>query len=272
MFRRRVWNVFIGLMLFVFAIWSIFPIFWMLTMSLKSKMDALAMPPKWLFTPTFEAYKIVLQDTEFPRYFLNSIVVVAAATFLALLLGTPAAYVLARFPFRGRNQFDFWVLSTRMAPAVAILIPFFLLFRAIHLLDSIVGLVVVYLSLNLPLVIWMMKSFFLDVPPELEEAAMMDGCGHFSAFTRVILPITITGIAAAGILSFLFTWNEFMFALVLTGPEAKTAPVALYNFVSYQEVNWTQLSAAGSILVVPVIIFVVIVQRNLVRGMTMGIH
>lgn len=230
------------------------------------------MPPRWIFTPTLHAFKAVLQDAEFSRYFLNSLIVVVAATVVALLLGTPAAYVLARFPFRGRNQFDFWILSTRMAPAVATLIPFFLLFRAVGMLDSIAGLVIVYLSLNLPLVIWMMKSFFLDVPAELEEAAMVDGCGYFTAFTRVILPVTITGIAAAGILSFLFTWNEFMFALVLTGPVAKTAPVALYNFVSYTEINWTQLSAAGTILVIPVIIFVAVVQRDLVRGMTMGIH
>jgi multiple sugar transport system permease protein len=256
----------------VFAAWSVFPIYWMFTMSLKNGPDALAMPPKWLFTPTFGNFQAVLADADFERFFLNSLLTCAGATAVALMVGTPAAYVLARFSFKGRKSFDFWILSTRMGPAVATLIPFFLLFRAVRLLDSIIGLITVYLSLNLPLVIWMMKSFFLDVPKELEEAAMVDGCGYWGAFLRTVLPVTLTGMAATAILSFLFSWNEFMFALVLTGPKAKTAPVALYNFVSYQEINWTQLSAAGGILLIPVLIFVIIVQRDLVRGMTMGIH
>jgi multiple sugar transport system permease protein len=269
--KRIVTGISIAILL-VFALWSLFPIYWMFTMSLKRGPDALAMPPAWIFTPTLENYQGVLADAAFGKFFLNSLLTCAGATATAIIIGTPAAYVLARFTFKGRKSFDFWILSTRMGPAVSILIPFFLLFRSMRLLDSIIGLIIVYLSLNLPLVIWMMKSFFLDVPREIEEAAMVDGCSYWGAFFRTVLPVTVTGVAATAILSFLFAWNEFMFALVLTGPKAKTAPVALYNFVSYQEINWTQLSAAGGILLIPVLIFVILVQRDLVRGMTMGIH
>jgi multiple sugar transport system permease protein len=270
--KKKVWGRVALVILVLFAAWSLFPIFWMLTMSLKSGPDALAMPPKWLFIPTLANFKSVLADADFERFFMNSLMTCAGGTLAALVIGTPAAYVLARFDFKGRKTFDFWILSTRMGPAVATLIPFFLLFRAVHLLDSIVGLIIVYLSINLPLVVWMMKSYFLDVPKELEEAAMVDGCGYWTAFFRIVLPVTLTGAAATSILSFLFSWNVFMFALVLTGSKAKTAPVALYNFVSYQEINWTQLSAAGAILLIPVLIFVILVQRDLVRGMTMGIR
>ena len=188
------------------------------------------------------------------------------------MVGIPAAYVLARFQFKGRQSFDFWILSTRMGPAVATLIPFFLLFRAVRLLDSVVGLIIVYLSINLPLVIWMMKSFFLDVPQELEEAAMVDGCGYWGAFLKTVLPVTLTGIAATAILSFLFTWNEFMFALVLTGPKPRRLRSRCTTSSRTRKSTGRSCRQPGTILLVPVLIFVILVQRDLVRGMTMGIR
>jgi multiple sugar transport system permease protein len=258
------------LLLAAFAIWTIFPLYWIFTMSLKREVDILASPPVWLFTPSFDSYLEILREGEVIGFFRNSLIVGVGATVVGLLVGVPAAYVLARHEFRGRTDYDFWILSTRMAPPVAMLVPFFVLYRQLGLQDTHLGLIVAHVAQNLAIIIWVMKGFFGDLPPELEEAALVDGASYWQTFARIMVPLALPGIVATGILSFLFSWNEFLFALVLTNDEARTAPVGLHAFIGYQEVQWGALSASATIMLLPVLLLLVLFQRQIVRGMTLG--
>lgn len=258
------------------------PIVWMVSSSFKMPKDILTMPPKWIFEPTLDNYRAVLfgqrniagatfpEVKDFPRYLLNSTIISLSSTLVALFVGTPAAYTISRFNFRGKKQLAFYILEARMAPPLAVLIPFYILFSSLHLLDKYPSLMIVYSILNLPFVIWMMRGFFKEIPEELEDAARVDGCDRYGAFFRIALPLTAPGLAATAIFCLLLSWNEFLFALVLSGNVIKTAPVGLYNFISFHEVIWGALFAAGTIVIIPVLIFTLLVQRNLVRGLTMG--
>lgn len=258
------------------------PILWTLVSSFKLPSDILTMPPRWLFTPTLDNYlavlfgKRVIAGTTFPEvrgfpgHLLNSVLISLGATFCSLLIGTPAAYTMARFRFRGKRDLAFYVLSTRMAPPLAVLIPFYILFSQLRLLDTHIALLIVYTTFNLSFAIWMMRGFFSEIPTELEDAARVDGCSRYGAFARVALPLAAPGLAATAIFCLLLSWNEFLFALVLTSKVAKTAPVALYSFVTFHEVLWGSLFAAGTMVTLPVLVFTLLVQRNLVRGLTMG--
>ncbi|MGI9485641.1 MAG: carbohydrate ABC transporter permease [Geminicoccaceae bacterium] len=258
------------LILFLFALWCVFPIYWLLNTSLKTARDAIARPPRFIFTPIFDNYQKVLQESDLWAFFLNSTIVGLGSTAATLAVGIPAAYVLARFPFRGSADVGFWILTTRMTPPVAMLIPFFVMYHQLGLLDTHIGVIIVHAGLNLSIVVWILRGFFQDVPRELEEAAYIDGCTYWGAFTRVILPIARPGIAAAGILTFLFSWNEFLFALVLADSNVRTVPVGLYGFVGYQQIRWGELSASAMIMLVPVLLFVLFFQRSLIRGLTFG--
>ncbi len=258
------------LILVAFAVWTVFPLYWIFTMSLKREVDILASPPAWIFTPTLESYLQILREGEIIGFFRNSLIVGVGATMVGLLVGVPAAYILARHEFKGRTDYDFWILSTRMAPPVATLVPFFVLYRQLGLQDTHLGLIVAHVAQNLAIVIWVMKGFFSDLPPELEEAALVDGASQWQTFTRIMVPLALPGIVATGILSFLFSWNEFLFALVLTNNEARTAPVGLHAFIGYQEVQWGALSASATIMLLPVLLLLVLFQRQIVRGMTLG--
>jgi multiple sugar transport system permease protein len=252
-----------------FAIWCLFPIYWLITMSLKQQVDALARPPRFLFRPIWDNYVAVLSNADVWRYCGNSVIVAVASTAVMLLLGVPTAYVLARYRFRGNADYGFWVLSTRMTPPVAMLIPFFVLYVRSGLIGTYGGLVIAHVAVNISIVVWLMKGFFEDLPLALEEAAFMDGCTPYQAFRRICLPLALPGIAAVGILAFLFSWNEFLFTLVLGDP-IRTVPVGLYTFVGYQQIDWGGLSASAVVMLAPVISFVFIFQRQLVRGLTMG--
>ena len=257
------------LILWGFALWCLFPLYWLATMSLKRQVDALARPPRFLFQPIWDNYAAVLSNGDVWSYCGNSLIVATASTAASLLLGVPTAYVLARYRFRGNADYGFWVLSTRMTPPVAMLIPFFILYVRTGLIGSYVGLIVAHVAINISIVVWLMKGFFEDLPPELEEAAFMDGSTAFQAFARICLPLALPGIAAVAILAFLFSWNEFLFTLVLGDP-IRTVPVGLYSFVGYQQIDWGGLSASAMVMLVPVIAFVLLFQRHLVRGLTMG--
>jgi len=249
---------------------AVFPIVWMILTSFKTEVDAIAMPPKWLFYPTLQNYLEAMVETGFSRYFLNSVIVACASILIVLAVGIPAAYSLARFNFKGKRDLAFWILSTRMAPPITFLIPFFIMFRSLGLIDTRLGLIILHITINLALVIWMMRGFFQEIPVEIEEAALVDGCNRVQVLLRIALPISVTGIASTAILSFIFSWNELMFAIVLTSNIAKTAPAGIYNFIGYQEVRWGELCAASVIVLVPVFIFIVLVQKHLIRGLTFG--
>jgi len=257
------------LILWLFALWCLFPIYWLITMSLKLKVDAMARRPRFVFWPVWDNFAAVLQSAEVWGYLMNSTIVASGATALGLLLGVPTAYVLSRYRFKGAADFGFWILSTRMTPPVAMLIPFFILYVRTGLIDSYLGLIIAHVALNISIIVWLMKGFFDDLPPELEEAAFMDGATYFQAFRHIALPVTLPGIGAVAILSFLFSWNEFLFTLVLAD-DIRTAPVGLYSFVGYQSVNWGQLSASAVMMLAPVMAFVFVFQKQLVRGLTNG--
>jgi multiple sugar transport system permease protein len=245
------------------------PFLWLLQMSFKSNDLILQFPPPLIFTPTFANYTSLWQSA-FSTSFVNSLLSASFSTAFALLLGVPAAYALSKRAGRGKRALSFAILVTRMAPPIAFTIPFFLFYRWIGLLDTVTGLVLIYTSFNLPLVIWMMQPFFETVPPSLEEAALVDGASTGTVFLRIVLPMVAPGIAATAILCFLYAWNDFFFALILTRTSARTAPVAVVNFMNYEGWEWGKIAAGGSLVMAPVLIFSLAVRRYLVSGLTAG--
>jgi multiple sugar transport system permease protein len=245
----------------------LFPALWMLQLSFRVGGDIFDL--SFTFAPTLDNYW-ALWTGLFPGSFSNSIIVSLAATALSLFLGVPAAYALSRCRFRARRSIALWILATRMAPPVAFTIPFFLAYRFLGLIDSLTGLIVIYLTFNLALVVWMMRNFFDGVPRALEEAAWIDGCGVWSGFRLIALPLAAPGLAATGVLCFILSWNDFFYALILTRTKAMTAPVAIVNFMQYEGWEWGKIAAGGTLVMLPVVVFSVVVRRYLVRGLTAG--
>lgn len=245
------------------------PFLWLLQMSFKNEIDALAMPPRLLFVPTLQNYAGLLGN-RFLHPLSNSLIVGVTTTVLSLLLGVPAAYALSRVRLWGSSSIAFWILSTRMAPPVAFGIPFFLVYRNLAWLDTLHGLILIYLTFNLSLVIWMMRPFFDGLPRSLEEAAYIDGASSWQTFTRVMLPLTAPGVATTAIFSFLLAWNDFFYSLILTRSQAMTAPVAIVNFMNYQGWDWGSITAGSVVVSMPVVVFSLLVRRYLVSGLTAG--
>jgi len=243
------------------------PVLWLLQMSFRPNADI--MSGGIGFTPTLANYR-ALAGGGFPASFANSLMASTSSTVLSLLIGVPAAYALSRWRFRARGQIAMWILVTRMAPPIAFTIPFFLAYSWLGLLDTVGGLVIIYLTFNLAMVIWTMRSFFAAIPRALEEAAWIDGAGVWMAFLRVVLPLTAPGLAATGILCFIMSWNDFFFALILTRTNAMTAPVAIVNFMQYAGWEWGKIAAAGMLVLLPVLIFTFFARAYLVRGMMAG--
>jgi multiple sugar transport system permease protein len=222
-----------------------------------------------LFVPTLDGFASLLEGN-FAKSFGNSLFVSTLSTLLSLLIGVPAAYALTRWDFKGRDRIALWILVTRMAPPIAFTIPFFLAYQALGLQDTLIGLALVYLTFNLAIVIWLMQTFFEAVPAALEEAAWVDGCGIWQAFWRISLPLAAPGLAATAVLCFIFSWNDFFYALILTRTRAITAPVAIVNFLQYEGWEWTKIAAGGTLVMFPVLIFTVLVRKYLVHGLTAG--
>lgn len=246
------------------------PYFWLLQMSLKTEADAFEMPPRLLFMPTFENFASLIAEAKFTRAFLNSVITAGSAMVVAPLLGVPAAYALSRASFRAERPIALWVLTTRMAPPIAFGIPFFLAFRYLGLIDSLLGLGIIYLTFNLSLVIWMMRIFFDGLPRSLEEAAWIDGATLWQAFTRITLPLSAPGLATTAIFCFLFSWNDFFYALILTRSGATTAPVAVTNFIKLSSWDWGMITASATTIVLPVVAFSILVRKYLISGLTAG--
>jgi multiple sugar transport system permease protein len=264
--KEVIWWALTLLMLGVF----LFPIAWVALSSLKKRIDLLAIPPKLFFIPTLANYQNMLIAKRFVGVFLNSIVISLVATFASLLLGTLAAYVFSRYRVRGSRNLLFWILSTRMFPPIAAVLPYFVLMSQLRLLDTYISLILLYTTFNLPLVIWMMKEFFDELPLDLEEAALVDGCSRFGSFWRISLPLVAPGMAATAVLTLIFSWNEFLIANILTGPNTRTVPVAVAGLVASHETDWGGVAAMGTLSLVPVMIFIFFVQKQLVRGLTLG--
>lgn len=261
------WILHLAVIVIVLAVLA--PFLWLLEMSVKAQEEIFAFPPRLVFTPTLEHYR-ALWNTAFRRSFANSAVVSAASTVLAMLIGVPGAYALSRATFGGAGQLNVWILASRMAPPIAFTIPYFLVYRHLGLLDTRTGLVIVYLTFNLSLVVWLMRSFFDATPRLLEESAWIDGANHWQALVRIVLPLSAPGLAATAILCFLYAWNDFFFALILTRTEAMTAPVAVVNFMNYEGWEWGRIAAGGTLVMLPVLVFSLLVRNFLVRGLTEG--
>lgn len=249
---------------------ALFPFYWMVTSSLKEQTDLLASPPVWLFQPTLDHYRAIFADQKVLNAVLNSLIVASATTVLAVLLGAPAAYALARFEFRGKSELWFWFISNRMISPIVLALPIYILALQMKLLDTHLVLVLVYLTFNLPIVVWICTDQFRSIPSELEQAARLDGASQFTIFRRIYVPLGLPGIAVSAIFSFIFSWNELLYALVLTRRSVQTAPVVATSFMSGYELPWGKIMATGTVIVLPVTIFALLVSRHMVRGLTMG--
>jgi multiple sugar transport system permease protein len=265
--NRVVARVLIVVLLLLF----LFPIYYLVSTALKQRLLAFAVPHVWLFAPTLENFRTVFSKASFLRSLLNSTVACVVSTGLALLFGAPAGYYIARAAGKKKERAASWILSTRMAPPIVVIIPFFLIINRLGMFDRMITLVIIYLVFNLPLVVLIMRSFFEDIPVEFDEAGMVDGLTHAGIFCRIILPICRQGLVSTWLLCFLLTWNEFLFALILTGKRARTMPILVTGYIQQtQGLLWSEMAAAAVIIMLPIIIFISFVQKNLARGMTLG--
>lgn len=267
--RRSLGLILSHTLLTMAALVVLLPILWVIRTSLANRLIAYKIPPVWVFTPTLENYRLIFEKYPFQQYFANSLVVSTAASLVALVVGSLAAYSIARFR-TGDPVLRLSMLSTQMLPPITLVIPIFLLSRLVHLWDSRTGLVIAYLSFNLPYTVWILIGFFQSIPIDLEEAAMIDGCSRLQAFYRVVAPIAAPGLLAAGIFNFILNWNEFLFALILTGRTTRTLPVAVSGLWTQQGVQIGAVSAATVLVIIPVVVLTLIIQKSLVRNLTFG--
>ena len=275
--KHRYW-IWIGLVTYSF--FALFPLLWVGIMSLKSHVDIISPIPKIFFKPSLENYKAIILGigesqvetgrTDFLLYFKNSCVVTICAVFISLLVGVPAAYALARFRFRLKEDIAFTFLSFRFAPEIAVIIPIYVLFQKFHLYNTYLGLILVYQLITMPLVIWIIRGYFEDISLEIEQAAKLDGYSWWGVFTKVALPLVKPGLASTAILAFIFAWNNFIFGLILGAKETFPTTVGTLGFISYESVLWGQMAAATVITILPPLILAIFIQKYLVRGLTMG--
>ncbi|MGO1768943.1 MAG: carbohydrate ABC transporter permease [Microbacterium sp.] len=255
----------IGIALVVLAF--IAPLLWMLMASLKTNLEIVDPSKTFSFTPTLDNFGTVFGAQAFGSFILNSVIVGVGSTLIALVLGIPAAYGIARFRVKSATTF---LLLARIIPGVSLLVPWYFLFSQIQMVGTYTVLILTHIFVTMPLVVAIMSSFFEGIPEELEEAAQIDGSSRIGAFLRVVLPLSVPGIATATILALIFSWNNFLFALVLSNQDTRTLPVAIVNFTSYASVDWGGLMAAAVVITVPVMAIALIAQKYVVSGLTAG--
>ncbi|WEX08984.1 carbohydrate ABC transporter permease [Chelativorans sp. AA-79] len=226
--------------------------------------------PQWIFKPTLEAFRFLIFEKNLMHNFRNSVIVSLSATFFSVTLGMFCAYAIARYDFAGRDDVSFWVLTNRMMPPVAVLIPMFVTFQTLRLLDTLTGLIILYTAMQLPFVVWMLTGYFRDIPRRYEESAMVDGDTWFQAFRKVTLPLMMPSITATAIFVMILSWNEYAFAIFLTSTQAKTMPPAIVAYSIGANISWNVLGAAVVMITAPLILFVLLVQRQLISGLSQG--
>lgn len=261
--RQTVLNIILTLVILV----MLFPFVWMIMMSLKTQVQNTAAVPVWFFRPVLDNYINVIQRNNFLDFTRNSLIVAVSATVIGMILGLPAAYSIARFRQSGLSL---WILVSRIIPYITFLLPLFLTFTKLRLIGSFTALILSHLIITLPMIIWITIAFFEDIPSDLEEAALVDGSSRAGAFVRIILPLVAPGVVTAGILAMIFSWNQFLFSLILGGPATKTVPVAVFNFLSYGSQDYGAIAAAAVLITLPIIILALTVQRYIVKGLTAG--
>jgi len=251
----------------VLCVPPVFVFVWMILTGLKTGVQNIAYPPEFIFLPTLDNFRAVFEQHNFLRYLMNSLIIAGLATGISLVMGLPAAYSIAKYR---QGKIGLIILVARMTPFVSYLLPWYIIFRYLGLVDTYSALTITHLIITLPMVIWLMVSFFESVPTELEDAAMIDGCSRLQSFLIIVVPLVRNGIATSAIISFIFSWNQFLFSLILSGPKTKTVPVAVYNFISYGKIDWAGIGAAATLIVLPVSVFAFFVRRTIVQGLTMG--
>jgi multiple sugar transport system permease protein len=247
----------------------LFPIIWTILTSFKEKRMVYQIPPVVIFSPIFENYISLFSKYPFAQYFINSGIVALVTTFIGIIIGAAAAFSIARFN-TGGDFIKKWVLNNRTMPTVVVLIPFFMIAQKLGAFDKYTSLIVAYLTFLLPFCIWMLIPFFEAIPKDMEEAALVDGANLYQTLFYIVLPISAPGIAATAILSFLYSWNEFLFALILTGKNTRTLPIGVANFMTQLGIEYGEMSAAVSLMIIPVIILTLSIRKHLVSGLSYG--
>jgi multiple sugar transport system permease protein len=266
--KKPLWfRIGFSILVLVIVVPMLFPFLWMFLSSFKVQVDIIAWPPKFFFSPTTQNYHKVFAEQNFMLYLKNSSLVGIASVVLSLVIGLPAAYSIARFR---QKKLLMVILVARLMPGISFLMPWYIVFSRLHLMDSYTALVLSHMLIALPVVVWIMSSYFESIPIELEDSAMVDGATRQRAFWSIVLPLSMPGVVTATTLSFIFSWNNFMFSQVLSMEKTRTLPIAVYNFMSYAEVDWGGVMAAAVAIVMPAIILTMIFQKYVVKGLTMG--
>lgn len=269
LYRKRWFLVLRWVLLAVIIFVCIFPIYFMFTTSFKYPIQTYD-PSIWLFYPTLANYQSLFQNYAVASRLLNSVIVTTGSVVLALVLGALAAYGFAKYEFRGKENIAGWMLSMRFLPAMAVVIPLFLIANSLHVLDTQALLIVVYLTFNVPFAAWMLRGFFDEIPVELEDAAMVDGASRWQTLLRIVLPLSTPGIFATAALLVIATWNEFTLALFLATFQARTMPTVTSQFQTVRGILWGELTALGVLTTLPVLVFAILARKYLVRGLTFG--
>ena len=267
----RVWGGVMGALLGGFVLLWLFPIYWIVLTSFKTPLLINEKTPVFLFSPTMENYTHLFTEFNFARPLWNSLVVTSISTIVVVILALLAAYALARMDVPGGKNIAIWMLSLRFMPPIAIVIPFFIAWQRLGIIDTHLGLILVYISFNLPFAVWMLRGFLVEVPRDLDEAAMLDGLGHVAILRRIIFPVIAPGVAVTAIFTFVFAFNEYLMALVLTSRNASTVPVTVAKFIQPYSILWGDVGAAATIQLVPILVVVFLLQRHIMRGISLGV-
>lgn len=269
--RSTLSRVTVGVLTALALLVTVVPLAWMALSSLKPTTEITTATPHLLFSPTLEHYRrLFTGGNNLLPYIHNSVLAAVVSSVIATALGATAGYGLARHHTRRKSDLAFWIITTRMAPIAAVLVPLYLIFRTLGLLDNVWGLVVAYLTFNLPFAIWIMNAFFTALPPSLEEAANVDGAGRWTAFWRIALPLTKPGIVTTWVLCLVFAWNDYAFAQTFSGTSSQTIPIAATGLITQTGIDWGQVTAIGTIVVLPMVVAGLAVRRWLVTGLTLG--
>lgn len=267
--KQRNWWVYI--IIGLVCIINFLPYFWMVLTAFMDSASASATKPQWVFEPSLDAFRFLISEKGIMKNFLNSLIVSIGSTFFSVSIGMFCAYAIARYDFIGRDDISFWVLTNRMMPPVAVLIPIFVTFQTLKLLDTLAGLIILYTAMQLPFVVWMLTGYFRDIPKRYEESAMIDGDTWFQSFRKVTLPLMAPSITATSIFVMILSWNEFAFATFLTSSNAKTMPPAIMAYSIGADIKWNILGAAVVLITAPLILFILIMQRQLISGLSQGV-
>ncbi|NQT67430.1 MAG: carbohydrate ABC transporter permease [Actinobacteria bacterium] len=277
--KQKIPKILSHIILIIWLLFAVFPLYWTFVTSFKKPIDVFQGPkyfPFIDFQPVLTAWKnLFIRDWAqiLPPY-MNSIIIATISAFLAVIIGSMASYALSRFRFRWRffsnKDISFWIISQRFFPPIAIVIPVLILFRVLKLLDTRSGMIIVYTAFNLPFAIWLMKDYFESIPQDIEEAAMVDGCSRFQAFLKIVIPLAYPGLITAFLFSFVMSWNEFLFALILTFQNARTIPLIIAGQSTQRGIEWWNISVLAIITILPALLITIIIQKKLISGLTFG--